>query len=200
MARRAFRGRGISQSQRRKKTWVQLKFLIAGGAATPGFSTTEAFRITAPSAPDGASARSGTISASGSGIGSDPLVSSLPRESTILRVRGSLTFPVSKFDPAALQLDTAFSMGFGVTQLSDLNIDSYPGPISDADWAGWMFLRQGSQAPIDATGTIVDVKAMRKVKTDETFIIMFEAVKGDSVNPGLVGDWTIDLRLLLLLP
>jgi len=73
----------------------------------------------------------------GSGTGADPLVSLLPDESTILRIRGSMVFP--KNIPVAAgsgPCDAEFAVGFGVTALRDLNSDSYPAPISEAGWDG----------------------------------------------------------------
>jgi len=193
----AFRSRGVSDSQRRKKTWVALRFLVAD--QIPGLSTSFSFRAT-PQGVNGTSARNGFIAAGGSGIPSDPFVSTLPDECTILRIRGSLTFPATKFDSAALALDTAFSFGMGVAALQDNIADNYPAPITDPNWSGWMFMRQSTQIPVDAVGTFVDVKAMRKMKTDEVFFMMGESLKGNSATPAISGDWLMDLRLLILLP
>jgi len=197
--RRGFRGRGISDSQRRKKTWVSVKLLIGGGEArVPGFSTGINLSVT-PGTLSGEASRDGFILSSGDGTGNDPLVSTLPEESTILRIRGSLDFPTSDGAPAILATDINTSFGFGVTGLTDNNATSYPGPISDADWDGWMFLRQSHLKPVSSDGTVVDVKSMRKLKSGDAFFIMAEGVPLSNMG-NVLQEWHFDLRLLLLLP
>jgi len=191
---RSFRGRGVSQSQRRKKSWFALKLVISTGIQVPGYDTMFQLETVADSTV-GRSVRDGFIAMSGDGTAIAPFTSTIPEESTILRVRGSLVFP--KYDTSAAT-GTDHSFGFGVSAISDLNSDSYPGPLSDIDSDTWMFLRKGAIAPLDAAGTIVDVKAMRKVVSGDAFFVMAETTTSSS-NP-TDGLWQFDLRLLILLP
>jgi len=196
MANRSFR-RGISQSQRRKKSWVQMKLTISTGAQNPGFATSIALETAAPPSA-GTAERDGLVAVSGDGSGTDPFVSTLPEECTILRIRGSLLFPENTIQRVPAAGDASHNFGFGVTAITDLDPSSYPGPCSKPDWDGWMFLRQSALKPIDAAATVLDVKAMRKIKTGDAFFVMAESVL--QVGPGVVQSWIFDLRLLLLLP
>lgn len=148
----------------------------------------------------GGSVQDGFIAADGSGTGADPLVSTIPEESTILRIRGSLLFPNYNIDDpivAGAAFETCF--GMGVAPIKDLDADSYPGPCSEASWDGWMFRRQSSLEDITFEGSIIDVKAMRKVKSGDAFFVMAEMVNISAVGT-LDFDWQWDLRLLILLP
>ncbi len=197
---RSFRGRGISQAQRRKKTWVQLEVLVGAGTASPGRTGALGLDVTTPSV-NGTTNRDGFIAMTGDGSGAAPFASLLPDESTILRIRGSLVFPKNGastvgFDP----LETQFVFGVGVTGISDLNSDSYPGPISDADWDGWMFLRQSALGPADSNATLVDIKAMRKIQSGDALFVMAEGAANLNAGQSISGSWQFDLRVLLLLP
>jgi len=197
-SRRGFRGRGISDSQRRKKSWVQLVELV-DLAEVPGFVTSIGLFLTDSGVP-GRGVQSGVIGISGDGTAGAPFRSVLPPESTILRIRGSILFPkyLAAGGAAAANVDVA--VGFGVTGISDLTSESYPGPISEADWDGWMFRRQSAVSPVDSEGTTVDVKAMRKIKSGDAFFVMMESVVGEGGTSTAVQTWAFDLRLLLLLP
>jgi len=197
--RRSFgRGRGISQAQRRKKTWIQVKQLVLAGG-NPGFVTGVAIELSSAGVA-GAGSRAGFFGLSGDGTAGNPFESTIPAESTILRIRGSLLFPkyFNAGNSDAGNIDVA--IGYGVTSISDLNSSSYPAPITDAEWDGWMFRRQGPVGPVDSAGTIVDVKAMRKVESGDVFFVMAETVNGlGNVTPASFL-WQLDLRLLVLLP
>jgi len=191
------RGRGVSDSQRRKKTWNQIKELSAvGSGQAPGFHTNFELSVT-PGAVTGIGVRDGFILATGVGTGVSPIVSSLPEECTILRIRGSLVFPKYIVGAGAGAVDCSF--GMGVSGISDLDSNSYPAPISDADWDGWMFKRAGAVSPVDPTGAIVDVKAMRKIKSGDAFFVQVEAVPESTTSTAALF-WQFDLRLLVLLP
>jgi len=198
MAHRAFRGRGISQSQRRKKTWVQLTNLVSAGV-TPGFVTSFGLGVT-PSATFGVGVRDGFIGITGDGTGDNPFLSSLPAESTILRVRGSMSFPKYFQSDVSSSLNNDTGFGFGVTGITNLLSSSYPSPISDASWDGWMFKRTSSVGPVDSIGTVIDVKAMRKIQTGDAFFVMAEHVQGQGGTNVVGVNWQFDLRLLILLP
>ncbi len=193
----SFRSRGISDSQRRKKTWGQVKILV-DGAETPGFVTSIGLQVGTGSVA-GRGFRDGFFLLSGDGTGASPFSSTIPEESTILRIRGSVSFPkYTALATGTSNVDTA--IGFGVAGISDNISTSYPAPITDADWDGWMFRRASSVSPVDSEGTVVDVKAMRKVKSGDMFFVMVEAVQGlNNVTPATF-DWQVDLRILILLP
>jgi len=192
-----FRGRGISQAQRRKKTWVGMKELAAAGAASPGFLTSFHLEpITTAVGGDGG--RDGFIAMTGDGSGTDPFLGTLPAESTILRIRGSLLFPKNEFMVEPQGLTKQFSFGIGVTGISDNVVSSYPAPISDVDWDGWMFLRGSAVAPVDSVGSVIDIKAMRKVNDGEALFAMAEVVT--NTNGISTGSFLFDIRVLLLLP
>jgi len=185
----------MPQAQKRKKTWVQLQDLIQN-TAVPGIANNFAITFTPPN--NGEGSREALVAVTGDGTGAAPLVSSLPEESTILRIRGSLSFPKSVRSDPGQAGDQCNSIGFGVVGVADLDANSYPAPISDAGWDGWMFKRESSISPLDPQGAIVDVKAMRKIKTGEAFMVMAEAVAfSTGATPAT---WQFDLRLLLLLP
>ncbi len=198
MVHRTFRGRGISQSQRRKKSWFQIKEVIAS-SATPGFMTVINLTNDLSLVATGESARAGFTLADGDGTAGAPFTSSVPEESTILRIRGSLLFPKNvRVGSGAIAGDLSNSIGFGVSSINDLQASSFPGPTSDPDWDGWMFLRSSAVSPVDSMGTVIDVKAMRKIKSGDVFFVMAESTSagGSPANQS----WIMDLRLLLLLP
>ncbi len=205
MARRGSfrRGGGISDSQRRKKTWISLK--VDTTSTTPGQATfMTAFVL--QTANTGTSI--GSIESQAFGAVNEPFtseggeVSSLGEEVTILRMRGSLTFPKSDGTPGAVPgvIESQYAFGLGVTDVRSLVGGVFPGPIIDADWDGWMFLRQSTTAPLDPEGTAVDVKAMRKIQSGDAFFASVQAVNGQSGITTPAADWVLDLRLLLLLP
>lgn len=144
MARKRFRG-GMSESQRRKKTWVSVKSALAGTVVAGDLGFLTALAITVPAT----AARFGAFSSVAFGLvdtGEDQLgdeVSTLPEESTILRIRGSLDFPASPPIESTIDGTVAHqhAFGIGVTDVRSLVNGAFPGPISDPDWDGWMFMR-----------------------------------------------------------
>jgi len=196
-----FRGRGISDSQRRKKAWFQL--VTATGATGAGLSAISSAIATNLGATAGvlggtnksvfAAVSLGALTASGDEL------STLPEESTILRIRGSLLFPKNVVGSGVDVVADNYSFGFGVTDIRSIVNATVPGPILDASWDGWMFLRQSGLPPVEANSGIVDVKAMRKLKTGDAFFVAMESVSGDTtITPAF--DFLYDLRLLILLP
>ncbi len=199
-----FRSRGISQSQRRKKTWFQAKIANedAAVAGRSRFATSFNLETLAPGAGVGISEKVAFASIADPDVGEGGEVSSLPEESTILRARGSLVFPKTDITAGLQQgwVSQQFAYGFGVMDVRSLVEGSFPGPIIDADWDGWMFLRQSGVAPVDSIGTVMDVKAMRKIQSGDAFFMAAETVNGEGATPGVVGSWNVDLRVLLFLP
>ncbi len=196
--RRSFRGRGISDAQRRKKTWISIKVATTGaGPLDPEFLT--AFTLTTPAAATAGESVVDTLA-----LISDPLtgigdeLSTLPEESTILRIRGSLTFPKSDGTPSTTPtVSVQHAFGIGVASIRSLVGGTSPAPIVDADWDGWMFLRQSTVAPVDSIGTVVDVKSMRKLRGGDALFVTAETV---AIGAGVEVSWAMDLRLLILLP
>jgi len=201
MARRgSFRRSGVSQSQRRKKTWISLKAATgAVDADASAFQTSLIMTSSNMAAKIGGFAKvaRAAISVGDAVVGDEQ--SSFPEESTILRARGSLLFPKIDVGSVGVLVDQQFAFGFGVTDLRSLTEGSFPGPIIDSDWDGWMFLRQSTVSAVDSIGTVVDVKAMRKIQTGDAFFVAAETVSGDGVTLNF-GTWVFDLRLLILLP
>ncbi len=198
--RRGSSRRGISESQRRKKAWIGVKFATSGpGGSQALFMTSIRMATAATSANDGAIEDDLFILVSDPTTSVGDEVSTLPEECTILRARGSLIFPKNEPGAGASNIGSNYSFGFGVTDIRSLTNASAPGPITDVDWDGWMFLRQSAASVQSAFGSVVDVKAMRKIKTGDALFFAAQAVSGDSVvTPA--GDWMFDMRLLVLLP
>ncbi len=194
-----FRGRGISQSQRRKKAWIAVKQANTSVTATGSLFTTAIHLETAVTPASSGGQTSSTRALIDEGIqGLGDEVSTLPEESTILRIRGSLLMPKNSIG-VAQQVADNYSFGFGVTDIRSIVGGSSPLPISDVDWDGWMFLRQSASVALDSNATILDVKAMRKIKTGDAFFATAQAVTGDTTATP-VGNFLFDLRLLMLLP
>ncbi len=196
--RRSFRGRGISDSQRRKKTWTAIKFATTG--ATSGeaaFLTSFTLETPALSNPNEiGSFTLATITDPTTEAGDE--LSTLPEEATILRIRGTVLFPKNLAGtPPSSNLEQHV-IGFGVTDIRSLVGGSAPNPIIDADWDGWMFLRQSAVTPVDSEGTVFDVKSMRKLRGGDTFFMTVTTSGGSGSIP--ISTWVVDARLLLLLP
>lgn len=200
MAHRRPRGRGISEAQRRKKTWVQLKSEVnAAGGNESQFQTSFMIGVPASIGAVGGTEKTAfaAISDPAVPVGLGDEVSTLPEESTILRMRGSLVFPPHV--TAVANIPSQYAIGYGVTDIRSIVGGAFPGPIIDADWDGWMFLRQSGVGPLDAFGSEVDVKAMRKLQGGDTFFVAVESVAGTGAGAD-AAEWNFDLRLLLLLP
>ncbi len=198
--RRSFRGRGISDSQRRKKTWISIKTAVAAAGADSSFSTSI---VQSTAATD---ANPGNFRTSTFAVITDELqtvgdeLSNLPEECTILRARGSLLFPKNTIIAGASgPVEDQYAWGFGVTDIRSIVGLSSPNPIVDSDWDGWMFLRQSALPPVEATSGIVDVKAMRKIRGGDALFFTAVGMNGrTTITPA--GDFVFDMRLLILLP
>jgi len=191
------RGRGISQSQRRKKTWIAVKNVV-DVSRTPGFLTSFAIEVVTPVGLTGSSTVEVLAAMTGDGTAGSPFISTLPEESTILRIRGSVLFPKNVIDASGTLIEAEFAIGFGVKAISDNLIPSFPAPVTDVDWDGWMFRRESAVSPVDSEGTVIDVKSMRKIKSGDAFFVAVEGVSGTAAST--TGVFVMDLRLLLLLP
>ncbi len=194
------RGGGISDAQRRKKTWVSLKVATGANTAPESDFMTAIEMETAISGGVFQPSKVAIIAVNDptAQIGNES--SSLGEETTILRTRGSLLFP--KSDPAQAASPNLIvqqnAFGIGVTDVRSLVNGVFPGPIVDADWDGWMFLRQSTVTPVDSVGTVIDIKAMRKIESGDALFVAAESISAMAATTA--ASWVFDLRFLLLLP
>jgi len=197
--RRSFRGRGISESQRRKKSWIQVTGpptdgVLVGSSQTPNLQFNIVTQVPATN-PVGASI----------GFISDPVLDKVPPESTILRLRGSVNLPKNQFTGVEVQ---TFAIGIGVMESTAAALGAFPNPATPEGgaWDGWMFYRSQQQGALDSNAGIVDVKSMRKVQSGQSIIIVFGeaiATTDDTIPPFIGGAQSkaeMNLRALILLP
>jgi len=92
-------------------------------------------------------------------------------ESTLLRIRGSLG--LEKNSEVGVEL-FVHAFGIGVMETTAANLGAFPNPASPlgADWDGWMFYRSIHSSVVDAAGSIIDVKAMRKIQSGYSLIFV----------------------------
>ncbi len=195
MARRRFAK--MPESQMRKKTWIQANDPSGiTPSATDAALTQIRLALTAPGAGKGR--YSGQFFAL---IDDTTELSSIPEESTILRMRGELSMPDNV---VALQgLDFAF--GIGITDVRSLLGGSPPNPAADPSWDGWMFLRHGFQTENEiGTGGygdhVMDVKAKRKIRGGEALFFAATQQNTGASSSGISADVGFTARLLTLLP
>jgi len=190
-----FRGRGISQSQRRKKVWGNfraafstagvvsnlLEFDIPVGVASPS-PQSASVGFVFPTTEGG-----GTISA----------------ESTLLRIRGSLNLDKTVVNAGPTAAVRAF--GIGVMESTAAALGAFPNPATPegAGWDGWMFYRDTLIIPVDPEGAIVDVKSMRKIQSGYSLFFAYgiHQVSADDTDTTLQAtEATFVARGLFLLP
>jgi len=178
-----FRGRGISESQRRKKTWAGLTFLnqsINGlQLQIPDLSGT-------PPSDSMAIAQFSASTAAGL------------TESTILRIRGSVLIPKSSPVGTSSSLVVAFGIAIVTDEAAVQVAIPNPATVEGADWDGWMFYRAVVSAVLDADATMFDVKAMRKLQGGMSLVLVAGAASDGSVVT--VGNVDVIARVLFLLP
>jgi len=193
--RRSFRG-GISQSQRRKKTWIPFKApYTSDGTLFGDIGLIINFQAPAVAAQ---------VSPIGQAIGFFSDLGEVPEESTILRIRGSLELPKNDVSTAAGEVH---AIGIGVMERTAAELGAVPNPASPegAAWDGWMFYRSTMLPPVEAESSLFDVKSMRKVQGGYAAIVVAGSYATNEVAGGsgttipaidakLVG------RLLILLP
>jgi len=197
--RSSFRGRGrggISDAQRRKKSWVQVTGPAVASDGSVGVVQTPQMNIDVPAGPAAAP------SASSAGLFSDPTLDKVPEESTILRIRGSVNLPKNTIGTAFVE---NFAVGIGVMEATAAALGAFPNPASPAGgaWDGWMFYRSIQATALDANATVIDVKAMRKVQSGMAIIIVvgaYVAHTGANTSASTAFQLQINLRALILLP
>ncbi len=107
---------------------------------------------------------------------------------TIVRLRGLFLVRPSDYS-ADLDMQGALGIGMVSDQAFAAGAASIPGPWTDPDWDGWFVwqpwaLRNefasavGNQTADSALVQILDSKAMRKVKANETLVVMAESQAG----------------------
>ncbi len=109
-------------------------------------------------------------------------------DTTVVRVRGLLVV-----EPNVYTADKAMQGAFGIGIVSDqafaAGAASVPGPWTDPDWGGWFVWQAWAGRLEFVTGTGVrvrdsaleyqiDSKAMRKVESNETLIVVAESQVG----------------------
>jgi len=202
---RGFRGGrrvGISQSQRRKKSWIQVTGpSIANNSNTVGLQTPN-MNLRLP-------AFTPTFDGVGQSVGliSDPVLDKIPPESTILRIRGSLNLPKNQVQSAGGTGENInFALGIGVMEATGAALGGFPNPATPdgGAWDGWMFYRSQQAGSLDANASVFDVKSMRKVQSGYAVILVFGqfiTTNDQSVPPITVDTLCqVNLRALILLP
>jgi len=182
-SRSTFRGRGISDTQRRKKAWIDMNTQSASGNDISGSLLTP---------PD--------LVVQGDSVEILQFPSQAGfLESTILRIRGNLEVPKSIYGVGGVF--TVFAFGIGIVSDDAAVASAVPNPATATgyDWDGWMFLRQSNQAAVDVTGTMLDIKSMRKWKSGDSIVL----VAGMATNQGggeIGQPFGFSIRGLFLLP
>ena len=170
---RTFRRGGISESQRRKKTWSG--FTI-GSSGFNGF-TLEVPALVAP----GSVLTLVSFSAA--------QTTSLA-ESTLMRLRGSVLVPKSTPDALSDQVTIAFGVAMVTDDAAALGAVPNPATILGSDWDGWLFYRANLAAPFDANATVMDAKAMRKFNGGMSLVFVggqaSDAASAESVSIGVI--------------
>jgi len=181
---RSFRSRGISDTQRRKKAWIDMNVQAANGIDQSG----------------GGFRPSDII-----GAGDSTAILQFPSqpgfiESTILRIRGTLNVPKSSYsNTAAMNTINCFGIGVVSDQAASAGAVPNPATATGYDWDGWLFLRQASSEPLEPNSEIVDVKAMRKWQSGDSIIFVAGFSTSDPGGATAVIT-TFSLRGLFLLP
>jgi len=200
MAHRRGRISRISDSQRRKKLWVSV-----GAAAR---DDVQAATFISPTLNFDSPLVAGQPSPAANqfsyvfGTALD-VTGSIPPESTILRIRGSLNMPKNSIGANDIETQ-AFGIGIMESNAA-LTPGAIPNPanVLGADWDGWMFYRSINTAILDAEASIIDVKSMRKVQSGYSLVITAGAESitfDDSVVSTPIIAAQLTVRMLLLLP
>jgi len=110
---------------------------------------------------------------------------SFETSATIVRTRGMVSIRAAV--SAGLDIIGAIGVGIVSTEAFTAGIASVPEPFSDADWGGWYVWRSFSYRfdSVTQVGVFpsvwdfeVDSKAMRKIGSNETLVIVAESQAG----------------------
>ena len=116
------------------------------------------------------------------------LVASAPFESpgTIMRTRGHVSIRPEVVS-ADLSIVGAFGIGIVTSEALAVGVTAVPHPFRDADWGNWYVWRSFSYREEFQTAASVnflswdfevDSKAMRKVRSNESFVMVAESQTG----------------------
>jgi len=180
----SFRGRGISESQRRKKTWAG--FGIAG---IPNYGIE--LRLGVP----GAAPLDAVVLAQFSSATSSKFV-----EGTLIRLRGSVDVPKSTAGDTTTSITVAFGIGFITDEAAAAVSVPNPATPEGASWDGWMFHRTGAQGNLDANSGVVDSKSMRKWNDGQSLVFVAGMSLPSLSTVATVQIVQVFLRGLILLP
>jgi len=195
----AFRGRGISQSQRRKKSWQNLAAIAADANSSASFPNNTVNFDLAAGVPGILSVEESSLA-----VVYDPETTGagLQAESTIIRIRGTLELEKNSVVTPSI-ITRAFGIGVMETQAALVGAFPNPASVLGALWDGWMFYRTIGQGALDANAGIVDVKSMRKLQSGQSLILVMGA-QVTTVDDTLIGAPAISgfctLRALMMLP
>ncbi len=171
----SFRGRGISKSQRRKKSWEGFNVLTVDDdnvgsvlTAQMNFAETGSIQNTNP-----VQLSTGFAFAAGQTAGE------IRPESTLIRIRGSLNMVKNAISGVT---NTVVAFGIGVMETGAVFAGAFPNPASPAgrDWDGWMFYRSIQTSILDAEASIVDVKSMRIIQSGYSLFFAMGEYKSTS--------------------
>jgi len=150
--------KGVSQTQRRKKAWIDMNLGPARGEDIIGSALLPPDIVAGP--------------------GESVAVLQFPSqagfiESTILRIRGYVDVPKSA---SSIGADGSSATAFGIGIVSDQAATALavpnPATATGQDWDGWMFLRSSSQIAVDINGTMLDIKSMRKWQSGDSIVVV----------------------------
>jgi len=184
---RTFRGRGVSDSQRRKKVWIDMN--VAGGL---GFDASGGGLFLPTTASPGEDLAALVFPSS-----TNPSFA----ESTILRIRGVVNVPKSSYSSSQSGIE-CFAFGIGIISDQAAEVQTAipnPATATGYDWDGWLTVRQSDVPPLDSNATVIDVKAMRKWRSGDSIVFVFGSASG--IPAGYSGvTCGFSLRGLFLLP
>jgi len=192
----SFRGRGISDSQRRKKKWIVLTCPTVSSDGASTANQTPNINLVIPGNVGGSTVEGNSaacVAVEDEGI---------PDESTILRIRGSVNLPKNVLTTSG---NDYFAIGFGVMESSAAELGAFPNPATPVggSWDGWMFYRTQQVGAVDTVGTIIDVKSMRKVQSGYSFFAAvgrFSSWTAGNLPAGSDNQVQLNMRMLVLLP
>ena len=128
---------------------------------------------------------------------------------TLTRLRGSLTYAMQSFVNVEDRWTGAFGIGIATSAAVTAGAAAVPTPIAEQGWDGWLFwhaiyVEGTADAEVTAMGQqflmgeriIVDSKAQRKLRADESIYAAVEIAAGGTPGP-LVGFF--DSRVLVKL-
>ncbi len=201
MAHRSFRGRGISQSQRRKKLWRAMQVLPSNFST--GLTSSIGSNQMIYESDAGGSAPVPQEQAQAYVFETDIANATVEAESTVLRIRGSLDMQDNSIGPG--QQVEVFGFGIAVFESGAANKGTFPNPATPegANWDGWMFYRSNQEEEVTTPGGVVDVKAMRKVQSGSSLIFVYGShvtTFDDSNAPAPALSASFSCRALFLQP